>query len=147
MPQWEDAVNSFRVELNYNIYITGSNAYLLSSEYATYLVGRYVEIKMLPLSFSEFMYFHDLRLEEIAGVLDKKKKQFRDKNGVLYDLNEVFEAHLRFGGMPGISDVGLDQEKALVLLDGIYSTVVIRDILEKGCFRSYTFEKDHNVSC
>ena len=112
-------MNSFRVELNYNIYITGSNAYLLSSEYATYLVGRYVEIKMLPLSFSEFMY----------------------------DLNEVFEAYLRFGGMPGISDVGLDQEKALVLLDGIYSTVVIRDILEKGCFRSYTFEKDHNVSC
>lgn len=49
--------------------------------------------------------------------------------------------------MPGISDVGLDQEKALVLLDGIYSTVVIRDILEKVCFRSYTFEKDHNVSC
>ena len=49
--------------------------------------------------------------------------------------------------MPGISDVGLDQEKALVLLDGIYSTVVIRDILEKGCFRYYTFEKDHNVSC
>ena len=133
-------MNSFRVELNYNIYITGSNAYLLSSEYATYLVGRYVEIKMLPLSFSEFMYFHDLRLEEIAGVLDKKKKQFRDKNGVLYDLNEVFEAYLRFGGMPGISDVGLDQEKALVLLDGIYSTVVIRDILEKGC---YWFKQGH----
>ncbi len=49
--------------------------------------------------------------------------------------------------MPSISDIGLDQEKALVLLDGIYSTVVIRDILEKGYFRSYTSEKDHNVSC
>ena len=49
--------------------------------------------------------------------------------------------------MPGFSDVGLDQEKTLVLLDKIYSTVVIRDILEKGCFRSYTSEKDHNVSC
>lgn len=49
--------------------------------------------------------------------------------------------------MPGISDVGLDQEKTLVLLDNIYSTVVIRDILEKGCFRSYSSEKDHNVSC
>lgn len=81
VPQWEDAVNSFRVELNYNIYITGSNAYLLSSEYATYLVGRYVEIKMLPLSFSEFMYFHDLRLEEIAGVLDKKRSSFVIKMG------------------------------------------------------------------
>lgn len=131
VPQWENAVNSFRVELNCDIYITGSNAYLLSSEYATYLAGRYVEIKMLPLSFSEFIYFHDLRLEEITGVLGQKKKQFRDKNGTLYDLNEVFEAYLRFGGMPGISEVGLDQEKALVLLDGIYSTVVMRDILEK----------------
>ena len=48
---WEDAVNSFRVDLDCDIYITGSNAYLLSSEYSTYLSGRCVEIKMLPLSF------------------------------------------------------------------------------------------------
>lgn len=48
-----------------------------------------------------------------------------------YDLSEVFSAYARFGGMPGIADVGLDQEKALILLDGIYSTVIVRDILER----------------
>ena len=55
---WEDAINSFRVELDCDIYVTGSNAYLLSSEYSTYLSGRCVEIKMLPLSFREFLDFH-----------------------------------------------------------------------------------------
>ena len=54
-----------------------------------------------------------------------------DKNGERYELREVFDAYMRFGGMPGIADVGLEQEKALSLLDGIYSTVVIRDILER----------------
>mgnify|MGYP000025405809 CR=1 FL=1 len=48
-----------------------------------------------------------------------------------YELREVFDAYMRFGGMPGIADVGLDQEKALVLLEGIYSTVIMRDILER----------------
>ena len=55
---WQDAVNSFRVDLDCDIYVTGSNAYLLSSELSTYLSGRYVEIKMLPLSFREFLDFH-----------------------------------------------------------------------------------------
>ena len=57
VPNWEDAINSFRVDFNCDIYITGSNAYLLSSEYSTYLSGRCVEIKMLPLSFAEFLFF------------------------------------------------------------------------------------------
>jgi len=51
IPAWENAVNSFRVDFDCDIYITGSNAYLLSSELSTYLSGRYVEIKVLPLSF------------------------------------------------------------------------------------------------
>lgn len=58
---WEDTVNSFRVDFNCDIYITGSNAYLLSSEYSTYLSGRYVEIKVLPLSFREFLNFHNFQ--------------------------------------------------------------------------------------
>ena len=57
LDKWEDAVNSFRVDFDCDIYITGSNAYLLSSEYSTYLAGRHVEIKMLPLSFKEFLEF------------------------------------------------------------------------------------------
>ena len=131
VPVWEEAVNSFRVDLDCDIYITGSNAYLLSSEYATYLSGRCVEIKMLPLSFREFLYFHGFQLRESTSALGGTKKQAVDQSGERYELREVFDAYLRVGGMPGVADVGLDQERALTLLDGIYSTVVVRDILER----------------
>lgn len=129
--RWEDTVNAFRVDLNCDIYITGSNAYLLSSEYSTYLSGRCVEIKMLPLSFSEFVDFHGFTIKETSSALGGKRRMAVDKNGEKYDLREVFDAYVRFGGMPGIADVGLDQEKALTLLDGIYSTVIVRDVLER----------------
>lgn len=128
---WEDAINAFRVDLDCDIYVTGSNAYLLSSEYSTYLSGRCVEIKMLPLSFREFLYFHDFEVRETQSALGGLRRQAFDKNGERYEMREVFDAFMRFGGMPGIADVGLDQEKALTLLDGIYSTVVVRDILER----------------
>ena len=128
---WEDAVNSFRVDLDCDIYITGSNAYLLSSEYSTYLSGRCVEIKMLPLSFREFLDFHNFEVRETSSALGGTHRQVFDKNGERYDLREMFDAYMRFGGMPGIADIGLDQEKAMSLLEGIYSTVVVRDILER----------------
>lgn len=128
---WEDTVNSFRVDFNCDIYITGSNAYLLSSEYSTYLSGRCVEIKMLPLSFQEFIDFHGFEVKEVKSALGGTKKVVFHKSGDRYELREIFDAYMRFGGMPGIADVGLDQEKAMVLLDGIYSTVVVRDILER----------------
>ncbi len=131
VPKWEDAINSFRVDFNCDIYVTGSNAYMLSSEYATYLSGRCVEIKMLPLSFSEFLAFYDFEIKETKSALGGTRKQVFDQTGERYELREVFDAYMRFGGMPGIADVGLDQEKALVLLEGIYSTVIMRDILER----------------
>ena len=127
---WENAINALRVEFDTDIYVTGSNAYLLSSEYSTYLAGRCVEIKMLPLSFKEFLYFYDFEVQEIASALGGTKKYIIDKNGNHYSLKEAFDAYLMFGGMPGIKDVGLDQEKAYILLEGIYNTVA-RDILER----------------
>ncbi len=132
LSKWEDAVNSFRVDFACDIYITGSNAYLLSSEFATYLGGRYVEIKMLPLSFREFITFHDYELREYRTPSGETKKRAYDSYGEMVTWEELFEAFLHYGGMPGIADVGLDQEKAMALLDGIYSTVVVRDILERG---------------
>ena len=133
--KWEDAINSFRVDFNCDIYITGSNAYLLSSEYSTYLSGRCVEIKILPLSFLEFIQFHGFELKEVTSKLGTKLQVF-DENNEKYDLRELFDSYMKFGGMPGIADVGLDQEKALILLDGIYSTVVVRDILERELRRN-----------
>lgn len=131
LDQWEDAVNSFRVDFDCDIYITGSNAYLLSSEYATYLGGRYVEIKMLPLSFKEFVSFHGYEIRDGQLPAGGRKLWAYDVNGDVIPWEELFEVFLHYGGMPGIADVGLVQDKALTLLDGVYSTVVVRDILER----------------
>ncbi|MDO4838292.1 MAG: ATP-binding protein [Clostridia bacterium] len=128
---WENAINAFRVDFDCDIYITGSNAYLLSSEYSTYLAGRCVEIKMLPLSFHEFLDFHGFEVRETQSAFGGSRKQVFDKNGECYELRQAFDAYMRFGGMPGIADVGLTQDTAMILLDGIYSTVVVRDILER----------------
>lgn len=129
--QWEDAVNSFRIDFDCDIYITGSNAYLLSSEYSTYLSGRYVEIKMYPLSFQEFLQFHGYEVRDRTSPTGEQKKRAFDAEGEPVEWSELFEAYMHYGGMPGIADVGLVQDRALALLDGIYSTVVVRDILER----------------
>ncbi|MBQ9636039.1 MAG: ATP-binding protein, partial [Acidaminococcaceae bacterium] len=92
---------------------------------------RYVEIKMLPLSFSEFLSFHDFEVRDTKTVTGKTKMQIYDASGEHYELREMFDAYIWFGGMPGLSEAGLVQERALSLLDGIYSTVVVRDILER----------------
>jgi len=131
LDRWEDAVNSFRVDFDCDIYITGSNAYLLSSEYSTYLSGRYVEIKMLPLSFKEFLAFHGYEIRERKSPGGEMRKRAYDAEGEPAEWEELFEAFMHYGGMPGIEDVGLIQDRALTLLDGIYSTVVVRDILER----------------
>ena len=131
IPDWEDAINSFRVDFDCDIYVTGSNAYLLSSEYSTYLSGRCVEIKMLPLSFKEFIDFNWFELRTVKSAFGGDKKVVLDASGIQYGLDEVFEAYIRFGGMPGIAEVGMEQDRAFTLFDGIYSTVVVRDILER----------------
>lgn len=131
LAQWEDAVNSFRVDFDCDIYITGSNAYLLSSEYSTYLGGRYVEIRMLPLSFREFLVFHGYEVRDYKAPVGGMTKRAYDSSGEVAMWQDLFEAYLHYGGMPGIADVGLEQDRALALLDGIYSTIVVRDILER----------------
>jgi len=128
---WEKAVNSFRVDFDCDIYITGSNAYLLSSELSTYLSGRYVEIKVLPLSFREFLDFHGYRVEEYKSLTGKMKKRIKDSEGETFDPKELYEAYAKFGGMPILADVGLEQDRVTAALDGVYSAVVVRDILER----------------
>ena len=108
---WEKAIESFRVDYEVDIYITGSNAYLLSTELATLLSGRYVEIKMLPLSFSEFLDFYS----------------FDDKTG----LEERFIYYLKFGGMPVLHEYNFNELRINQALEGIYSTVILKDILQR----------------
>ena len=131
VPGWENAVNSFRVDFDCDIYITGSNAYLLSSELSTYLSGRYVEIKVLPLSFREFLNFHGYKLTERKSPAGGVKKRIMDADGEVYDARELYDAYTRFGGMPMLADIGLEINRVTAALDGVYSAAVINDILER----------------
>lgn len=129
--EWQDAINSFRVDFECDIYITGSNAFLLSGEYATYLAGRSIEIKVYPLSFTEFIDFHGYKIIEKKNLIGGITKKVENINGESYEIKELFEAYMTFGGMPSFTEVDLEIDKALTILDGIYSSVVIRDILER----------------
>lgn len=131
VPGWENAVNSFRVDFDCDIYITGSNACLLSSEFSTYLSGRYVEIKVLPLSFREFLDFHGYILTERKSPAGGVRKRITDAEGELYDVRELYDAYTRFGGMPMLADIGLEINRVTAALDGVYSAAVVNDILER----------------
>ena len=126
---WEEAIKSFRADFDCDIYISASNASILSSEYATRLSGRYVEIRVLPLSFKEFLLFHGF--ESKASSIGNGKHYTVSRDGEVLPMEDVFGLYLRYGGMPGLIGTGLDQELALPVLDGVYSTVVVRDILER----------------
>lgn len=110
--EWEKCVNSLMVDFDTDIYITGSNAYLLSSELSTYLSGRYIEIKMLPLSFKEFLDFSNF-----------------DDN---ITLDEKFNEYLKYGGMPGIITLRNDNNLYENAMRGIYNTVFMKDVVEKN---------------
>ena len=108
---WEKAINSFKVDFNIDIYITGSNAYLLSSELSTLLSGRYIEIKMYPLSFKEYMLFNNY---------DNK------------DLENKFNEYLKYGGLPAITMIKGNDELVLSYLNDIYNTIVKKDIIDRN---------------
>ncbi len=114
---WEKAINSFLVTLNCDIYITGSNAYLLSSEISTLLSGRYVEIKMLPLSFKEYLDFNDYNTKE--------------------NLEKHFNDYLLYGGLPIVSYVH-DKSAIRNILSGVFNTVIIKDVAKRNSIRDIT---------
>lgn len=104
---FEKVVDSLYVKPNVDLYITGSNAYMLSGDLATLLTGRYVEIKMLPLSFGEFL--------SITGL----------------EPEQGFPEYLRSGGMPYIAAMNRTDEKVSTYLEGIYNTVIVKDIEDR----------------
>ncbi len=109
---WEKAIESFRLDFDVDIYITGSNAYLLSTEFSTMLSGRYIEVRMLPLSFKEFLTFYEF---EPSVTMEEK-----------------FQKYLQFGGMPILREFQFHEARSNQALEGIYSTVVLRDILQRN---------------
>lgn len=112
VPLFQKAVDGLYIKKNVDVYITGSNAYLLSGELATLLSGRYVEIKMLPLSFKEYLSNFD----------NKEKSRY-----------EYFLDYTKFGGMPGNLSIIRDNVNSLdMYLKGIFTTVVYKDIMTRN---------------
>lgn len=112
---WEKAVNSLLVDYNVDIYITGSNAYLLSSELATFLAGRYVEIKMQPLSFKEYLDFLNYKVS---------------KNDI--KLETYFNQYLKYGGLPTVIELLDNPDTIEAFLYGIYNTVIMKDVIQRN---------------
>lgn len=109
---WEKAIESFRIDFDVDIYITGSNAYLLSTEFSTLLSGRYVEIRVQPLSFKEFLTFYEFE--------------------TTVTVEEKFQKYLQFGGMPILREYQFNEARSNQALEGIYATVVLRDVLQRN---------------
>ena len=107
---WEKAVNSLLESGNTDIYVTGSNSKLMSSEISTYLTGRYISIPVFTLSFREYLDF---------------------KAGSTLSRNELLEEYIRFGGFPIIALGEYDSQSAYQIVNGIYHTVVSRDIVKR----------------
>ena len=116
---WEKAVNSFMVDFNIDIYLTGSNSNLLSSELATYLTGRYIEIHVFPLSFSEFLLF-------------RQKHQFNQN----LSTHQQFESFIRLGGFPVISSFDYTLDEAYRIVFDIYSSAILRDTVQRHNIRN-----------
>lgn len=115
---WEKSINSLMVDLDCDIYITGSNANLLSSELATYIAGRYVEIKIYPLSFKEYIEF--AKVENPDKILSN---------------DEYFSQYLQFGGLPGIHNFNYDKNNIYQYLSDIYNSVLLKDVIARNNIR------------
>ena len=116
--EWERCVNSLRVdeELRFDIYITGSNAKLLSGELSTYLAGRYIEFVVYPFSFKEFF-----------EIMKEKNKEI--------DLKEAFQDYVKFGGMPFLHNLDYNFEASMQYLQDLYASIILKDITQRNNIR------------
>jgi predicted AAA+ superfamily ATPase len=108
---WEKTVNSLMADYDADIYITGSNAFLLSSELATYMSGRYIEIKLLPLSFKEYLELHPTN--------DRK------------NIDARFTEYMQYGALPIIDPDTEDKEFIKGQTEGVYNTVLVKDVIKR----------------
>lgn len=115
---WEQVINSLRVDFDCDIYVTGSNAKLLSGELATLLAGRYIEIRVYPLDFMEYLDF----AAENEGEAKLSKQ-------------EHFANFLRFGGLPGIHQMKWDENRIMQYLQDIYNSVLLKDVVARNKIR------------
>lgn len=113
---WEKCINSLRVSLDCDIYITGSNAKLLSGELATYLGGRYVEFVIYPFSFAEFVELY--------------REIYPDE-----PINMIFQKYVVFGGMPYLSNIRFEKTASIQYLHDLFNSVQLKDIVKRNNIR------------
>ena len=118
MEEWEKCVNSLRVDedFNFDIYITGSNAKLLSGELSTYLAGRYIEFVVYPFSFKEFF-----------EIIQEKNQEIKVK--------EAFQKYVKFGGMPFLHNLDYNFEASMQYLQDLYASIILKDITQRNNIR------------
>lgn len=109
---FEKVINSFRVTMNVSIFITGSNSKVLSGDLSTHLAGRYINIKMMPFTFSEYL-------------------ELQNSQGIIKDKDEAFLEYVEWGGMPQIYNSTSIQERKMYLRY-LYNTVILKDIVERN---------------
>ena len=116
--EWERCVNSLRVDedFNFDIYITGSNAKLLSGELSTYLAGRYIECVVYPFSFKEFF-----------EIIQEKNQEIKVK--------EAFQKYVKFGGMPFLHNLDYNFEASMQYLQDLYASIILKDITQRNNIR------------
>lgn len=116
--QWEKAVNSLFTDLNADIFISGSNSHLLSSELSTYLAGRYVELNLFTLSFAEYLHFR------------------KERSDISIDnIRNEFSGFLRSGGFPVLHVADYEDETAGKVVFDIYSSIILRDVVQRNKIR------------
>lgn len=114
--EFEKALRSFQARGKHDIYITGSNAFFLSSELSTYLSGRTVQTEVFPLSYSEFLTFH--------------KRENSD---------ESLSAYFKYGGLPYLANLTLSDEAVFPYLESVYNTIILKDVVQKRSIRNAAF--------
>ena len=123
---WEKAVNSFMVDFDVDIYVTGSNSRMLSSEISTYLTGRYISFHVYPLSFKEYLTFRE------QYTLSTQEHSLGQSSSA---IKEEFARFLRYGGFPAIHLQEYIQDDAYSIVKDIYNSTIFTDIVKRNQIR------------
>ena len=126
--QWEKAVNSFMTDFDVDIYVTGSNSRMMSSEISTYLTGRYIQFRVFPLSFAEYMAFRKNFAQQFTA---DDGKSFHARS----NLKEEFARYLRYGGFPAIHLQEYTLDEAYTIVKDIYNSTIFTDIVKRSQIR------------
>lgn len=120
--EWEKIVNSIQIDFDVDIYLTGSNAKLLSSELSTYLSGRYIEIKVYPFSFKEVV-------------------QLKEESNVAIDYKKLFREYIIKGGYPVLYNYQMSPEDEMLYLNDLFNSIILKDVAQRNNIRDVALFK------